>query len=77
MSCVHAGAQSAYLNRSSYIFLYPDATAISGYGGGSGPIHYDHVVCTGDETHLVDCNVLELGFCSHSDDAGVSCFSGE
>ena len=47
------------------------------FGAGSGPIHYDDVVCNGTETRLADCSHLGIGIhnCVHSEDAGVQCDS--
>ena len=56
--------------------MYIDAIAISEYGGGSGPIYYSDVFCTGNEDRLVDCNLYESA-CYHYEDAGVRCPSGE
>ena len=62
--------------------FYPAARALSRYGGGSGPIHYAYVSCTGSETRLADCPVSYTGdraseLCSHYEDAGVRCLSGK
>ena len=57
--------------------------AIYEYGGGSGPIHYDNLFCSGNETRLVDCNVVDdaddttVSVCFHYEDAGVSCPTGK
>ena len=63
---------------------YPDAHALSHYGGGSGPIHFAGIFCNGNETQLADCPVLRTGdtdrpnVCgSHYNVAGVRCPSGE
>ena len=48
------------------------------FGQGSGPILLKNVGCSGSERALIDCThdpIGELGVCSHSDDAGVSCRS--
>ena len=49
------------------------------YGQGSGPIHYDDVVCNGSETRLADCshNGIEVHNCGHHKDAGVVCDMGK
>ena len=59
---------------------YTRATSALGeayFGAGSGPIHYDDVVCTGTETRLADCahNGVGIHNCGHSEDAGVQCNS--
>ena len=48
------------------------------YGGGSGPIFYDTVNCSGSEASLTQCDHLGLGVhnCTHWQDAGVICASG-
>ena len=45
------------------------------FGAGSGPIHYDDVVCNGTETRLADCahNGVGIHNCYHGEDAGVRC----
>ena len=47
------------------------------FGQGSGPIWLDDVGCTGSESTLVNCTHLGINItrsCSHSEDAGVSCY---
>jgi len=54
------------------------ATAYSSaaFGRGSGPILIDNVACTGRENRLIDCTFdNHTGDCSHSEDAGVRCYS--
>ena len=45
------------------------------FGGGSGLIFLDDVVCSGNEESLFDCQHLTIEFndCSHFEDAGVLC----
>ena len=57
---------------------YGRATAaLATYGGGSGPIWYADVECTGSEASLTQCAYIGLGVhhCAHSRDAGVICAS--
>ena len=45
------------------------------FGSGVGPIFFDFVRCTGNETNLANCSHSESGYyCSHRyDDVGVIC----
>lgn len=46
------------------------------YGGGSGPIHYDELACTGTENSVGSCKHSTFLDCEHSEDAGVICDKG-
>ena len=54
-----------------------DAHALNQYIGGSGLIYFDEFQCTGRETLLVNCSTGFKKACSHYNDVGVSCPSGE
>ena len=44
------------------------------FGRGSGPIHLDHIVCSGTEYNLTDCETgTGTRQSSHSEDLGVKC----
>ena len=48
--------------------------AIMQFGGGTGPIDYDEVACTGLEERLEDCpRLTEQHNCQHTEDAGIAC----
>ena len=53
--------------------------AIKRFGGGDGPIHLDEVQCTGSESSVLQCPQNEIGNhnCTHLEDAGVRCLTGE
>ena len=55
------------------------ALGLAAFGEGSGPIWYANVNCSGREANLTQCAHDGLGVhnCSHSEDAGVICASGE
>ena len=52
-------------------------SALGAFGGGSGPIWYADVNCSGHEANLTQCGHSGLGvhYCSHWNDAGVICAS--
>ena len=58
-------------------FVPTDAVAFSSahFGAGAGPIHLDHVACSGSEDNLIDCSHSSFVSCSggHREDAGVRC----
>ena len=71
---IDAGVVCRQLGFGSYRSVYGGAY----FGQGSGPILLDDVTCTGSELTLANCE--HFGFnktrsCSHSEDAGVSCYS--
>nr|XP_054767677.1 adhesion G-protein coupled receptor G7-like [Lytechinus pictus] len=49
------------------------------FGQGSGDILLDDVLCTGNETNLLECSYLgiDVNDCTHDEDAGVICSTGE
>ena len=51
-----------------------------GYGPGYGDIFFTNVACKGNESSLLSCShgpYRQIDRCTHSNDAGVSCFSSE
>ena len=67
MLCFHVGATPQYA---------------APYGQGAGPILLDVLICTGQESRLVDCSHAGIGntdFCigGHASDAGIICGEGE
>ena len=60
MYCYSAGAQ---------------ALSFATFGRGTGPIYLDNLICTSNETRLVDCahNGIANHNCLHSEDAGLRC----
>lgn len=64
-----------------YIYIHHStgATALTtGFTRGAGQIWLDRVQCRGGEARLIDCPANPLGIhsCTHFEDAGVICFSG-
>ena len=59
---------------------FPDvvrSTGSTAFGAGTGAIHLDNVMCTGNEARLEDCSHNGIGIhnCNHFEDAGVVCSS--
>ena len=56
----------------------PTALQSAAFGEGSGEIHLDDVACTGNEQELQACSHSGVGThnCRHSEDASVTCPSG-
>ena len=53
------------------------AYSLAAYGAGTGRIHIDDVMCTGQESGLSDCSFdTNTADCSHSEDAAVKCVAG-
>ena len=48
--------------------------ALAYFGSGNGSIHYDHIVCSGMEYNLTDCETgTGTRESSHNEDVGVKC----
>ena len=75
----HLRFQDSYYIR-TYVIILTDAVAFSSahFGAGAGPIHLDHVACSGSEDNLIDCSHSSFVSCSggHREDAGVRCQGG-
>ena len=57
---------------------FPDAEVAfkrSYFGQGTGPIWFDHLSCSGDESSLFSCFHIGMRsrYCDHREDAGVRC----
>ena len=53
------------------------AYSLAAYGAGSGRIHIDDAMCSGQEARLVDCPFdFNTADCSHPEDAAVKCVPG-
>ena len=46
-----------------------------GIGDDSEPIHFDNVICTGNERYLYECSHSTNHNCDHSEDVGIVCSS--
>ena len=64
-----------YSFTSIYIFIGVLPIREAYFGRGSGQILFDNVVCSGDESTLLNCEHMPVGVhnCDHSEDAGVIC----
>ncbi len=76
-ACTHA---CTHTHTNTHTHTHTHTTAMSAqccafYGPGSGPIHLDDVVCSGNENSLDECQHLGIGIhnCVHDEDAGVQC----
>ena len=54
------------------------ALTLSAFGGGSGAVFLDDVVCSGMEERLEHCSHsgIQVNDCGHSEDVGVICDLG-
>ena len=60
------------------LYLHAGVTALSEAffdGGLTLDIAIDQVVCSGNETRLIQCSYATNNNCTHSEDAGVRCFA--
>ncbi len=55
--------------------LGPTAVSRAFFNQGTGPIGFRYVNCRGTEERLLDCPSSTPYYCSHSEDAGVRCYS--
>ena len=44
-----------------------------GSGDITEPIHFDNVICNGDENYLYECSYTTNHNCIHSEDVGIVC----
>ena len=62
------------IDANNYNFITGAAAFLNAhYGQGIDPILYDNVHCTGNENVLQECSHITAVYCSHYEDAGVSC----
>ena len=57
-------------------FCFSDVVPVkkSGFGDGlNRSIYFDDVICTGDESSILNCSYESVSDCDHSEDAGVIC----
>ena len=74
------GRVALYTNSKISNIIIVGASTFTGayFGQGSGPIHYDHIVCSGMEYNLTDCETgTGTRQSSHDEDVGVKCNTSE
>ena len=56
-------------------YFHSDPKIVFTFGGGEGSILLDNVLCSGNETNLLQCkhNEIREHNCYHYEDAGISC----
>ena len=76
---VYWGSKDIMTIMMEHFYLLTDAQALQSayYGSGSGLIHIDNVMCSGNESSLFDCPHSIHHNCGHIKDASVSCQTGE
>ena len=64
---------------STQLLIDARARTNAAFGQGSGPIILNNVLCRGSEQNLFHCqsDILEVGSCRHTQDAGVECVEGK
>ena len=55
------------------MYIGAKALKVAYFGEGIGPIFFDNVRCTGEESSIFDCPSKTLHDCAHTEDAGVVC----
>lgn len=66
-------ALSSQFNLTIFLCTGAVAQGMAAFGAGTGLIHLDDLMCTGDESSLFFCPFDPIHNCAHSEDAGVIC----